>query len=160
MKNTGGDFPHMPWFTGDFMRETRGWSVTAKGLYRELIDMQWDMGSLPEDGNRIFAISGATQEEWEKGWHLCEPKFPVVNGKRINPRIEALRAKVSELSTSRSAAGKAGAAARWSGSDGKGNAIANAVANADANGKTMASKSKSKSKEEELRDVESGKGNA
>ncbi len=92
----------LPWYPGDFMRSTRGWSLTARGVYRELLDAQWDLGSLPPDVDELCVMIGATQEEWIKGWPKCEPKFPVFeDGQRRNPRLEEHRSKSANLVASR-----------------------------------------------------------
>lgn len=67
--------PFLPWFCGDFIASTRGWSVTAGGAYRELLDVQWSMGSLPADQKELRAMIGATPAEWRTAWPLVEPKF-------------------------------------------------------------------------------------
>jgi uncharacterized protein YdaU (DUF1376 family) len=88
----------MPWFPGNFMKSTRGWSVTAKGVYRELLDAQWDMGELPTDPNDLRAAIGATAAEWAKGWAKCETKFPVgSDGQRRNLRLEEHRTRSARL---------------------------------------------------------------
>jgi uncharacterized protein YdaU (DUF1376 family) len=92
----------MPWFPGDFMRSTRGWSVTARGVYRELLDAQWDLGSLPSDVDELCRMIAATPDEWLKGWVKCQPKFPVgEDGQRRNPRLEQHRLKSVDLSERR-----------------------------------------------------------
>lgn len=92
----------LPWFPGDFMRSTRGWSVTAKGVYRELLDAQWDLGKLPHDPEKLRVLIGATPEEWARGWPLCESKFPGRLGRcRLNPTLELHRGKSRNLRESR-----------------------------------------------------------
>lgn len=98
----------MPWFPGDFMRSTRGWSVTAKGVYRELLDAQWDMGDLPADPEELRETIGATPAEWEIGWKKCESKFPVRRTARRNLRLEEHRIRSEEIASERSAAGRKG----------------------------------------------------
>lgn len=98
----------MPWFPGDFMRSTRGWSVTAKGVYRELLDAQWDMGDLPADPEELRATIGATAEEWDLGWKKCEAKFPIKRSARRNLRLETHRAKSELIANVRSEVGRKG----------------------------------------------------
>jgi uncharacterized protein YdaU (DUF1376 family) len=98
----------MPWFPGDFMRSTRGWSITAKGVYRELLDAQWDMGDLPANPDELRETIGATPDEWEIGWKKCESKFPVRRGGRRNWRLEAHRVKSEQIANLRSEIGKKG----------------------------------------------------
>jgi uncharacterized protein YdaU (DUF1376 family) len=98
----------MPWFPGDFMRSTRGWSVTARGVYRELLDAQWDMGELPSDLTDLRLTIGATIEEWAAGWKKCADKFPLIGLSRRNARLEAHRSKSEQIASKRSAIGKLG----------------------------------------------------
>jgi uncharacterized protein YdaU (DUF1376 family) len=88
----------LPWFPGDFMTATRGWSVTARGVYRELLDAQWDMGALPADLEELRVLINATAAEWRVGWQKCEMKFPVgEDGLRRNGRLESHRLKAARL---------------------------------------------------------------
>jgi uncharacterized protein YdaU (DUF1376 family) len=99
----------LPWFPGDFMRSTRGWSLTARGVYRELLDAQWDMGQLPASTEDLAALIGATAAEWQKGWSKCESKFPITeDGMRRNERLEFHRSKSEQLTTIRSEIGRRG----------------------------------------------------
>lgn len=125
----------MPWFTGDFMRSTRGWPLTARAVYRELLDAQWDIGNLPVDPAELAAMIGASAEEWARGWSRCEAKFPIVNGSyRQNAKLERVRITAFDYRAERSEAGKKGAAARW----GKTDSSANSSANGSSNGSAMA----------------------
>ncbi len=103
-----GGLPMMPWYPGDFMRSTRGWSVTAKGVYRELLDAQWDMNILPTNPEHLRQLIGASEQEWAESWPLCEDKFPERYGKRANVRLEEHRLKSKQLSNVRSTAGRKG----------------------------------------------------
>ena len=99
----------LPWFPGDFMTATRGWSVTARGVYRELLDAQWDMGALPSDPDELRGLINATPTEWGLGWKKCELKFPVgEDGQRRNGRLEMHRIKAEQLTALRSEVGRRG----------------------------------------------------
>jgi uncharacterized protein YdaU (DUF1376 family) len=94
--------PMLPWFPGDFMKSTRGWSITAKGLYRELLDLQWEMGPLPKEPEKLQALAGATDQEWAAGWPYVGPKFPVSRGRcRANVRLEIHRSRSQKLTDGR-----------------------------------------------------------
>jgi uncharacterized protein YdaU (DUF1376 family) len=86
-------FPKMPWFPRDFASSTRGWPLVARGVYRELLDAQWDAsdGTLPDDEEVLRSIAGATPAEWKLAWRYVEPKFPRVEGGRRNARLQAHR---------------------------------------------------------------------
>jgi uncharacterized protein YdaU (DUF1376 family) len=86
--------PFLPWYPARFMSATRGWSVTARGIYRELLDCQWEMGSLPPTPAELQQLIGATAAEWKCWPSLVEPKFPLdTDNRRRNPTLEQHRAK-------------------------------------------------------------------
>lgn len=123
----------MPWFTGDFMRSTRGWPLAARAVYRELLDAQWDMGNLPADPTELARMIGASAAEWADGWARCECKFPLVNAShRQNQKLERVRATAFEYHAERSQSGKKGAEARWGKKDGEANGSLNGSANGHA----------------------------
>jgi uncharacterized protein YdaU (DUF1376 family) len=101
--------PMLPWYPASFMSSTRGWSVTARGIYRELLDCQWEMHGLPDDPEKLRKMISATQAEW-KQWPVVESKFPVwADGLRRNPTLERHR----QRSIEKSEAATAAARQRW-----------------------------------------------
>lgn len=97
------DLPMMPWFPRDFLAATRGWSVTAKGVYRELLDVQWEEGSLPDNQEELRELIGATPEEWAIGWAKAQRKFTKIEGGRIQDLLlEQRRDKALDLAERRS----------------------------------------------------------
>jgi uncharacterized protein YdaU (DUF1376 family) len=101
------------WFTGDWLAQTRGWSVTARGVARELLDAQWDRGCLPVDPEELRRLISATRREWELAWSVVEPLFPVGAEGRQNLRLEEEREKAIAFVATRKRASQAGHAARW-----------------------------------------------
>jgi uncharacterized protein YdaU (DUF1376 family) len=102
----------MPWYPRDFASSTRGWPLSARAIYRELLDAQWDMGgsspgTLPTDEAQLRKIAAATTSEWRAAWPYVEPKFPVVNGRRRNERLEQHRAAAVKAFRGRSENAKA-----------------------------------------------------
>lgn len=101
----------MPWYPRDFASATRGWPLVARGAYRELLDAQWDMSTLPEDPRELRLIVAATPKEWSTCWPLLESKLPIfLDGRRRNPRLETHRNKAVELIKKQQAGGFATAA--------------------------------------------------
>jgi uncharacterized protein YdaU (DUF1376 family) len=111
--------PMLPWFPGSFMSSTRGWSVTAKGVYRELLDAQWDLKTLPVDPEELRQLIGATPAEWALGWPKCEPKFPLVDDGRRNARLENHRSESERLRAKRVEAAARTNAQRYGHRDGQ-----------------------------------------
>jgi uncharacterized protein YdaU (DUF1376 family) len=99
-------FALLPWYPASFLSSTRGWSVTAKGVYRELLDAQWDLGSLPADPGEIQALIGATKAEFKDWAAKIEAKFPICeDGRRRNLKLEDHR--LHSIDRSRKAADSA-----------------------------------------------------
>ena len=89
-------FARMPWYPRDFASSTQFWPLSARAIYRELLDAQWNAGSLepgilPDDEDQLRQCARATPAEWKAGWPHVEPKFPKVQGGRQNPRLEQHR---------------------------------------------------------------------
>lgn len=89
-------FAKLPWYPRDFSSATRLWPLVARGVYRELLDLQWDVGgmepgTLPEDDQELRLLVRASLAEWRIAWPLVEPKFPKVEGGRRNQRLEEHR---------------------------------------------------------------------
>lgn len=115
----GRSFPWYAWYARDFQSATRGWSVTARGGYRELLDAQWDQGGVPVEPDEMRTLIGATRAEWKEIWPRVEPKFPVESdGKRRNQRLERERKRGDRVSSVRSELGRLGAQRRWQQKDG------------------------------------------
>jgi hypothetical protein len=105
--------PMLPWFPAAFAGSTRGWPLIAKGGYRELLDANWDQGSLPIDPEELRTLIGTTKREWKVIWSRCEEKFPIVeteNGKkvRMNRRLESHRQKALERKEKNQRSGRLG----------------------------------------------------
>jgi len=104
----------MPWYPRDFASATHGWPLIARGAYRELLDSQWDMGSLSADQLDLRALVGCTPAEWRIAWPLIEPKFPIdADGRRRNPRLESHRAKALQTLLRQRDGAAATNATRW-----------------------------------------------
>lgn len=85
----------LPWFPGDFLKSTRGWPLIARAVYRELLDIQWDMGQIPMSPEELQGLIGARDDQWAEAWPYVAPKFPVCRARcRRNVRLEIHRCKV------------------------------------------------------------------
>lgn len=123
---------YLPLFVGDFLASTATWTGPERGLYVQLLMLQWSAKELPSDTKRLARITGYTHEEFMSLWPAMEGKFQRDGNLIANARLEQIRDRNAEIQRARSDAGKAGADARW---HGKGNALANNK----GNGKIMPS---------------------
>ena len=67
--------PMMPWWPKDFLAATLGWRLLERGLYRCLLDAQWELGSLPNDEQELALIASATTSEFNTAWPRVKVKF-------------------------------------------------------------------------------------
>lgn len=116
VSKASGSLPFLPWFPARFMSSTRGWSVTARGIYRELLDCQWEMGSLPANAVELQQMIGATPAEWKCWRGLVEVKFPLnADGRRRNSTLELHRAKSLDIRERNRAGAAKTNSKRWGG---------------------------------------------
>jgi uncharacterized protein YdaU (DUF1376 family) len=85
--------PWLPWFHGDFLRATQGWTVTERGVYFLLLGASWEMGPLPNDRRRLAGIVGAQLDEFDDAWKVVNHKFTVTAAGLVNNRLEIHREK-------------------------------------------------------------------
>lgn len=107
-----------PWYPLAFLGSVRGWPLAARGIYRELLDAQWDAGHIPDDPGLLAEMIGATPKEFAAAWKRIAPKFKNAGpGFLQNERLEVLRAEaVGRIEKYRDRA-RRGNAARWANKD-------------------------------------------
>ena len=102
--------PWISFYGEDFYRSTNGWTLLERGAYMFLLWESWVCDGLNPDPHRIFR----SDPDLEALWPLLEPKFPIAeDGRRRNPRLEAIRSTMINMSNKKSTAGRSGASNRW-----------------------------------------------
>ena len=102
--------PWISFYGEDFYRSTNGWTLLERGAYMFLLWESWVCDGLNPDPQRIFR----SDPDIEALWPLLEPKFPIAaDGRRRNPRLEAIRSTMINMSNRKSTAGRSGASNRW-----------------------------------------------
>lgn len=105
--------PFMPFYWGDYWRDTAHLSDAEHVSYLRLISHYWQHGSLPPIDSRLARIAGRSASEWEEmretlreffseGWH--------------HARIERDMARQKEVNEANSERAKRAANARWNAS--------------------------------------------
>lgn len=90
------------------------WPLVARAVYRELLDLSWDVGGLPADATDLREIVRASSEEWKRAWPYIERKFPLgEDGLRRNPRLEVHREAAQQMRAAKSAGAAKTNAKRW-----------------------------------------------
>lgn len=113
--------PWMPFYVSDYLSDTGHLSTIQHGAYLLLIFHYWQNDGLPEADDAKARIARVTMSEWKKMRSIIAALFdPEWHHKRIDKELAVARDHISK----RTAAGKAGASARY------GNRSATAEANA------------------------------
>lgn len=85
-------YPWYPWYVNKwFLSQSRSMTLEQRGLYRELIDYQWNEKVLPEDEETLQRIAAASAVEWKRAWPAVRRKFEKVDGGLANLRLEEIR---------------------------------------------------------------------
>jgi uncharacterized protein YdaU (DUF1376 family) len=104
-------FAFMPFYTGDYYRDTRHLSMLQHGAYRQLLDHCWDQkGPLPLDAARCFRICGAvSKEEQDAVGQIIAEFFVRMEDGHYNRRMQLEIERAAAVSSVRSDA----AHTRW-----------------------------------------------
>jgi uncharacterized protein YdaU (DUF1376 family) len=109
-------FAFLPFYTGDYRRDTQHLSMMEHGAYCLLLMHCWDQrGPLPLDERRIFGICNArSNEEMGAVRHVLAEFFTRMHDGWYNHRMDREINRAAALSERLSTAGKAGARKRKS----------------------------------------------
>jgi uncharacterized protein YdaU (DUF1376 family) len=105
--------PYLPWFHGDFLRSTAGWSLLERAVYWMLLCAQWETGPLPDDLNRLAAVAGTDSATLAAVWPVVSKKFVRTRGGLANKRLAEHRRKVLDFRRRQSEGGKKGMRSRY-----------------------------------------------
>jgi uncharacterized protein YdaU (DUF1376 family) len=122
--------PWMPWYHGDFLRATQGWTIAERCIYFMLLGASWEMGPLPDDRRRLAGIVGAQLDEFDQAWRIVQPKFDLTAAGLVNHRLEMHREK-QQIKSEKAAHA---ADVSWENRRARARADANADAHGDAPG--------------------------
>ncbi len=118
-----------PWYIADWRgsEDVACMSCEARGVYRELLDFCWEIGSLPTDEESLRRMARAERREWARAWPVVSRLFHIGDDNRLHhDKIDAKRESIVSVKDSRSKSASKAAVARW------GNASRNASRMADA----------------------------
>jgi uncharacterized protein YdaU (DUF1376 family) len=107
------NLPYMPFFVGDYLKETRHLTTEEHGAYLLLIMQYWVKGGLPDDDSQLARIVNLSLPKWKKlrdviqaffydGWHHEQIDDELVNAaaRRDKARKAALAKHSSERAPS------------------------------------------------------------
>ena len=93
MPNT---LPHFPFWAKDWLASTsvRRMSLEARGLYMDLLAIQWEEGHIDDNPLGYLWVSGFSIDRFQPLWDEVIAHFPLrpdTEGKRANERLVAIR---------------------------------------------------------------------
>jgi uncharacterized protein YdaU (DUF1376 family) len=89
--------PHMPFFVNDYLGATRHLTLAERGAYTDLLFLQWNLGPLPVDSNRLASLLGCTPKQFAMIWPAIQGKFIDTDAGLVNERLEYHREKTIKL---------------------------------------------------------------
>jgi uncharacterized protein YdaU (DUF1376 family) len=103
-------FAFLPFYTGDYFRDTRGLSMAAHGCYFLLLTYCWDSkGPVPLDLERVAGICEArSQEERATMQRILQTYFVQMGDGWYNGRMQKVVERAEAISRERSKAGRQG----------------------------------------------------
>lgn len=122
----------MPFYWGDYLRDTGHLSAAEHGAYLMLIGHYWTSGApLPSDDVLLARIARMTPKQWKAAKPVIAPFFQEAGGKWTHKRIAAELEKWERLIEAKAEAGRASAAAKAAA---RAQRIAQQTANSSATG--------------------------
>lgn len=85
------ELPTMPWYPDQFAASTRHWTWEERALYRDMLDLQWQLGVLPDDEKRLSSAIRLHLRRFRRLWKRVGEKFDPVEGGLQNYRLEQHR---------------------------------------------------------------------
>ncbi len=90
---------HRDWISSSTIRQM---GFAAKGIYTELLDVQWEDGFIPEDPASIMRILHCSEAEWAEFAPFLDKCFPLADDGRQNARCAEERdAAIQKVSKNR-----------------------------------------------------------
>lgn len=111
----------MPFYVGDYLRDTDTLTAEEHGAYLLLILHYWTNGGLPQDEKLLQKISKISPYKWQK---IRTTMFKLFGPNWTHKRIDAELQKAHKISIKRELAGAMGGTTRAAKKGGKGLAFA------------------------------------
>jgi uncharacterized protein YdaU (DUF1376 family) len=92
--------PYMPFYVGDYLRDTRHLTTEQHGAYLLLIMEYWAKGSLPDDDTQLARIVGMSPKKWKNVRQVVQAFFhDGWHHKRIDAELEKASSKTEKRRT-------------------------------------------------------------
>lgn len=120
MASSGGPDIYAPpafqFYATDFLSDAPVMAMTLeeRGAYITLLCVAWTEQGIPADHRKLARVLHVSTRRFAAIWEAMEACWrPDGEGRLVNPRMESIREEMRRRSKVASAAGSAGARARW-----------------------------------------------
>lgn len=110
--------PAFQFYATDFLSDAPVMAMTLeeRGAYITLLCIAWTEQGIPDDHKKLAKVLRVSARKFAEIWESMEVCWEADgNGRLTSPRMEGVREEMRERSKTASAAGSAGARARWGG---------------------------------------------
>lgn len=82
--------PYYRWYVRDYRasRAVQQMDYIQQGIYRSLLDEQWESGGLPMRVRELAEIARCPVDVMRRAWDVLRKQFVLVNGRYVNERLE------------------------------------------------------------------------
>lgn len=103
-----------PWFIDNWLcSETRTrLSLAARGVYRDLLDLNWKHGTLPLDAISLAKMCAVTLRDFNRVWPELKPLFIERDSRMSHPTVDAKRPQLVDIKQRQADAGRKSAEIR------------------------------------------------
>lgn len=105
-----------PWYIADWLSSRRRAVMTLeeRGLYRDVLDLCYQHGSVPANERVLRRMVGCDEEEFGRAWPAVRQCLVEGNdGELTHPRVQEILPTLFEMKRQREEKARKGAAARW-----------------------------------------------
>lgn len=91
-------------------------TAEQRGVYRDLLDICWDQGSLTTDETALRRLAMCEPKEWKRAWPVVRDRFFVAeDGQYHNAKVDEKRPEIISAKEDRSKSASKAASMRWQG---------------------------------------------
>ena len=104
-----------PWYFQDWRssRTRAKMTLEEQGLFRNILDILYEDGSIPDDPGQVQSLIGAKDKEFNRAWPRVRAALIEVPGGLTHPRVQVELPGLIRLAALRSGKARLGADARW-----------------------------------------------
>ncbi len=103
-----------PWYFADWLQSEARFdlSLSERGLYRDLLDLCYQDGSIPSDERRLRLMAACGDDEFTSAWEKVKNLFEERDGRLYNEKVSGVRGRIEQWHEGKRQAGRKGGTAK------------------------------------------------